>query len=113
MCIFCKITQKEIPAEIVFENEDLLCIRDIKPAAPLHLLLIPKKHYADILDMAQAEDGAATASAVLTALPQIVRASGAEEGFRLINNCREYGGQTVMHVHFHLLGKTKLSERII
>ena len=113
MCIFCKIVSKEIPADILYENDDLICIRDIKPAAPLHALLIPKKHYADILEMAKDKGGADTAAAVRSALPEIVEATGAEKGFRLVNNCREFGGQSVMHVHFHLLGKIKMTEKIL
>ncbi|HOO61834.1 MAG TPA: HIT domain-containing protein [Bacillota bacterium] len=113
MCVFCEIINGNIPSQVVYENEDVKCIKDIKPAAPVHVLIIPKKHFDDILDLGSSEEGIQTANAVLKAIPEVMKATHIEEGFRVINNCKEYGGQTVMHVHFHILGGTKLDEKVL
>ena len=113
MCIFCKIISREIPSRIVYEDERIICIHDLQPVAPVHVLLIPKKHYADILDLAQTENGGEVMAVVLATLEKIVPLLGLEEGFRLINNCKEYGGQSVMHLHFHLLGKREMGQIFI
>jgi len=113
MCIFCKIAAKEIPSTVVYENEDVICINDLKPVTPVHVLIIPKKHFDDILDLSTTQEGIEAMTAVLKAIPEVVRITGLEKGFRLINNCREQGGQTVMHVHFHLIGGVRLGEKMI
>ncbi len=113
MCIFCMIANKEIPSTVVYENDDVICINDLKPVAPVHVLIIPKKHFDDILDLSATQDGIEVMTAVLKAVPEVVRITGLETGFRLINNCREQGGQTVMHVHFHLIGGIKLGEKML
>jgi len=113
MCIFCMIANKEIPSTVVYENDDVICINDLKPITPVHVLIIPKKHFDDILDLSETKDGIETMTAVLKAIPEVVRITGLEAGFRLINNCREQGGQTVMHVHFHLIGGIKLGEKML
>lgn len=101
-CIFCKITNKELPAEIIFEDEQVLVFRDVKPVAPVHLLLIPKKHYTSILELGEADAGLAGRLQV-TAV-RIARDLGfAGQGFRLVCNCGRDGGQLVAHVHYHLL----------
>jgi len=112
-CIFCMIANKEIPSSVIYENDDVICFKDLKPVAPVHILIAPKKHYDDILDLASAEDGAETMSAIMSAISVVTELTGVEEGFRLINNCREFGGQTVMHVHFHLIGGMKISEKLL
>jgi len=113
MCIFCKIADKEIPATVVYENDDVICINDVKPISPVHVLIIPKKHFDDILDLSATQEGQKVMTDVLKAIPEVARITGVESGFRLINNCRAEGGQTVMHVHFHLIGGIKLGEKML
>ena len=113
MCIFCDIIEGKIPSTKVYEDEKVLCIRDINPVAPTHVLVLPKKHYNDIIDVASAEDGAETLAAVATAVKKVAELEGLEKGFRVINNCGEDGGQTVMHLHFHVIGGVQLTEKII
>ena len=113
MCIFCDIIEGKIPSTKVYEDEKVLCIRDINPVAPTHVLVLPKKHYNDIIDVASAEDGAETLQAVANAVKKVAELEGLEKGFRVINNCGEDGGQTVMHLHFHVIGGVQLTEKII
>lgn len=102
-CIFCKIVEGSIPSTKVFENDHVLAFRDIVPAAPVHILVIPKRHIPTMNDVAP-EDGALLAEVLLTA-QKIAKEEGiAESGYRLINNCNSDGGQTAYHLHFHLLG---------
>lgn len=101
-CIFCKIIRGEIPSKKVFEDERLLVIEDITPQAPLHLLLLPKKHFVNCLDMT-AEDDALAGYAIRTG-GAIAREKGyAESGFRIVQNNGAGAGQSVFHIHFHLL----------
>ena len=105
--IFQKIIDREIPATIVYEDDELLAFEDISPQAPVHLLIIPKKPIPSI-DKAQSEDALLLGKLLLVAA-QLAREKGiAEQGYRLINNCNEYGGQTVYHLHFHLMGGKRL-----
>lgn len=102
-CIFCKIAAKEIGAQVVYEDDDFLAFRDIRPVAPTHVLLIPKKHFGSLLDLS-AED-AALAGRMLILVPQLARQLDlAQSGFRVVINTGTLGGQTVNHLHFHLLG---------
>lgn len=105
-CIFCKIISKEIPAEIVYEDETVLVFKDIRPAAPVHLLLIPKKHIPTFLD-AEPEDAQLLGQIQLVAA-KLARQLGLQEsGFRLVSNYGEDAGQLVFHIHYHLLaGRT-------
>lgn len=106
-CIFCRIVNKEIPSEIVYEDERILAFKDINPVAPVHILIIPKKHIPDMT--AVTEEDAELIGAVHLAAIKIAREVGvAETGFRLVNNCKEDGGQVVMHLHYHLIGGRKL-----
>ena len=109
-CIFCKIANKEINSEIVYENENIVAFKDINPEAKIHILIVSKKHYETILDVNDDE--------VIKDIFKTVKEIAAqydidEKGFRIINNCKEDGGQTVMHVHFHMLAGEKLSTNII
>ena len=100
-CIFCKIAAGQIPVQPVFEDEEFIAFRDMHPQAPVHALLIPKRHYATILDI---EDVGLMGRA-LRAVQSTAQALNIDkEGFRTVLNCRENGGQTVYHVHFHILG---------
>jgi len=102
-CIFCRIIRKEMPAKIIYEDAEALVIDDIYPKAPIHKLIIPKKHIATINDFTETDDR------LLMHLFRIVKKTAqeegiAEEGYRVIANCNHQGGQAVFHVHFHLLG---------
>lgn len=106
-CIFCKIINKEIPSKIVYEDDDILAFEDINPLAKVHILLIPKKHIETAADL-QEEDAAVIGKIFLTAKKIAEEKGMAEDGYRIVNNCKEYGGQEVFHIHFHLLGGEKL-----
>ena len=108
-CIFCKIANKEINSEIVYENKNVVAFKDLNPKAKIHILIVPKKHYETILDLYEKE----IMEDMLTAVKEIAKEYKIEEdGFRLINNCKEYGGQEVMHLHIHMLGGEKLATTI-
>ncbi|BFI96433.1 MAG: histidine triad nucleotide-binding protein [Rhodanobacter sp.] len=100
--IFGKIIRREIPADIVYEDDELLAFRDLNPQAPVHVLFIPKKAIPT-LDDATPEDAALLGRLLLAAAEYARREGLAEQGYRVVNNCREYGGQTVYHLHLHLL----------
>lgn len=111
-CLFCKIAAKEVPAAVVHEDDDIIAFKDISPQAPVHLLLIPKVHCPGLNDLS---------SQVMPALgriPQVAaelaRAHGvAAGGWRLISNCGSDAGQTVFHLHFHLLGGKPLGGKLV
>ncbi|NMO94836.1 histidine triad nucleotide-binding protein [Paenibacillus lemnae] len=106
-CLFCKIVNGEIPSKKVLENDQLLVFHDIQPAAPVHVLIIPKKHIASMNDV-QPEDLPLIAD-IHQAAQEAARELGIDKsGFRLINNCGRDGEQTVHHLHYHLLGGTRL-----
>lgn len=111
MCIFCKIVSGEIPSKKVYEDEDVYSFHDINPAAPVHVLVVPKKHL-DSLDAVDESNIDAVASC-MKAIPKIASQLGLKNGYRVISNCGEDGGQTVKHLHFHILGGLKLSEKMI
>jgi histidine triad (HIT) family protein len=100
--IFDKIIRRDIPADIVYENDELLAFRDVNPQAPVHVLFIPKKPIAT-LDDATAEDAALLGRLLLAAADYAKREGFAAQGYRTVVNCNEYGGQTVFHLHLHLL----------
>lgn len=105
-CLFCKIDRGEIPADKVHEDAELLAIRDINPAAPTHVLILPRAHIETINDL-DASHVAMVGRAYLLAV-QLARAEGfADAGYRVVANCNRDGGQSVYHVHFHLLGGRK------
>lgn len=102
-CLFCKITEKKIPSKIVYEDEKTVAFEDIHPQAPVHLLLIPRKHISGLLDLSP-EDREEISHLFLT-LPRLAREKGiAEQGFRTVVNSGRDAGQTVFHLHIHLLG---------
>ena len=114
-CIFCRIAAHEIASKIVYEDDSVICFYDIHPAAPVHVLIVPKEHYTDILELnSDKETSARVMSAVMDAVSKVAELEGVDrDGFRLINNCGLYGGQTIPHLHFHLLGGVKLKEKLI
>ncbi|MCG8482881.1 MAG: histidine triad nucleotide-binding protein [Clostridia bacterium] len=105
-CIFCKIASKEIPSAIVYEDEQMLAFKDIEPQAPVHVLLIPKKH----IDSANtvAEEDIDLIGKMFLKIKDIAEDLGLDNGYRIVNNCGEDGLQTVQHLHFHLLGGRKM-----
>ena len=105
-CLFCKIAAKEIPSEKVYEDEFIYAFKDINPVAPVHILVIPKKHISCAKDI-KVEDEALIGR-MFTVINKIAEDLKLENGFRIVNNCGEDGGQEVMHLHFHLLGGKKL-----
>ena len=109
-CIFCKIAAGEIPSSKVFENEWVYAFRDINPMAPVHVLVIPKTHIC-CTDAINAENSDLVAK-IFEAIPAIAKAEGLTNGYRVITNCGEDGCQSVKHLHFHVLGGKKLSERM-
>ena len=106
-CIFCKIVSGDIPADKVFENDHVIGFRDLNPQAPTHVLVIPKKHISTINDL-QEEDKALVGEMYLAA-KQIVADEGlSDDGYRTVMNCNEQAGQTVFHIHLHLLGGRRM-----
>ena len=106
-CLFCKIVAGEIPATVVYSDDQVLAFRDINPQAPLHVLVIPRAHYPNVAEVAAAEP--ALVGALVTAARDIAAAEGDDEsGYRLIFNTGPDAGQTVFHAHLHLLAGTSL-----
>ena len=101
------IANKEIPGNIVYEDDRIVCFHDLEPQAPVHVLIIPKKHIASLDDVK--DDDAELLGYIMTKVKDIAAILGLENGYRLVNNCGEDGMQTVKHLHFHLLGKRKLT----
>lgn len=106
-CLFCKIAEGSIPSNKVYEDERFLVFHDIQPAAPTHVLIIPKKHIATMND-AEGEDFALIGEMHRVAQEAAKKLGVAESGYRLINNCGSDSGQAVYHIHYHLLGGTRL-----
>ena len=111
-CVFCKIIKGEIPSEKVYEDEDVIAFKDINPVTPIHILVIPKKHIATLLDVT--EEDSHLISKLFVAINKIAKQIGIEEnGFRIVANCGKDSGQEVMHIHFHLLAGKKLGTKIV
>jgi histidine triad (HIT) family protein len=107
-CLFCKILAGDIPAEVIYESDDAVAFRDINPQAPTHVLIIPRRHIATINDL-QAGDESVVGSLYLAAKTIAAQEGLAEDGYRVVMNCNEGAGQTVFHLHLHLLGGRPLS----
>ena len=110
-CLFFKIIAGEIPSTKVYEDEKVYAFRDINPQAPVHVIVVPKMHIASANEIT--EENADCVAACLQAMPKIAKAEGLEDGYRIINNCGAAAGQTVMHLHFHLVGGRNLGEKIV
>ena len=106
-CLFCKIIAGSIPSAKVYEDDSILAFRDIAPQAPTHILVIPKTHISGC-DAVTAENSAVVAH-IFEVIPQIALAEGLENGYRVVSNCGDDAGQTVHHLHFHILGGKKLA----
>ncbi len=107
-CVFCKIVKGEIPSDKVYEDKEVLVFRDINPQAPVHFLLIPKKHMNSVADMTE-DDLSLMGHMINTANRMAVAAGIAGKGFRLVTNVGTEGGQGVLHLHWHILGGRQLS----
>ena len=105
-CLFCKIINGEIPSEKVYEDDEILAFKDIHPKAPIHILVIPKKHISSAMEIEEQDE--ALIGKMFTVIKKLAKEFGLENGYRIVNNCGSDGGQEVMHLHFHLLGGKKL-----
>ena len=110
-CLFCKIIDGDIPSSKVYEDEAVYAFRDIHPQAPVHILVVPKAHIC--CTQAVDESNSVYVGKCFEAIAKIAKAEGLDGGYRVINNCGEDGGQTVLHLHFHILGGRKLSEKML
>ncbi len=109
-CIFCKIIKGEIPSTKVYEDDDMVIIKDIAPQAPIHLLLLPKQHFANIIEMT--DEQAQILGRCLKKLSTLVDDLGLKDGFRLISNKGAHACQSVEHLHIHILGGAQLTEKM-
>lgn len=108
-CIFCKIAAHEIPSTVVYEDDAVIAFDDLSPQAPVHTLVIPKRHHASIVDGVDA----ATLAAMVHAVEEVARIKGLDGGFRVITNTGADAGQTVPHFHLHVLGGRDLGEGLV
>lgn len=104
-CIFCKIIAREIPADIVFEDDSTIAFRDIQPLAPIHVLVVPKEHYCSLDELPSGE--ALYAGNILLAIKNVAEQLGVSGGYKVVTNCGEPAGQVVPHLHFHILAGKK------
>ena len=109
-CLFCKIVAGEIPSTKVYEDDRVLAFRDINPMAPTHILIIPKAHIAGVDEITSENSG--IVSYIFEMIPKIAKDEGLSGGYRVVSNIGEDGGQTVRHLHFHILGGKKLSNEM-
>ena len=110
MCIFCKIIAGEIPSKKAYEDNDILAFYDINPQAPIHILVIPKAHISSV-DAIDATNSTIVAK-IFEKIPEIAKTAGNTNGYRVISNCGDDACQTVKHLHFHILGGKKLTEKM-
>ena len=106
-CIFCKIIAGDIPSTKVYEDETVLAFRDINPMAPTHILVIPKCHIGSVAEITTENSG--VVAHIFEVIPTIAAAEGLENGYRVVSNCGNDAGQTVHHLHFHILGGRELT----
>jgi len=106
-CLFCKIIAGDIPSTKVYEDELVFAFRDIAPQAPTHILVIPKAHLASVNNITA--DNSVVVAHIFEVIPKIAQAEGLTEGYRVVSNCGAHAGQTVHHLHFHILGGKELS----
>lgn len=109
-CIFCKIIKGEIPSSKVYEDEEFIVIKDVNPQAPVHLLAIPKEHFASVAELN--DERAVVVGKMVKKLAEIAGANGLDDGFRIITNKGKHGCQSVAHLHLHLLGGRQLDEKM-
>ncbi len=109
-CLFCKIISGEIPSERVYEDNWVYAFRDIHPQAPTHILVVPKEHIPSVADLTPANS--VHAAKCLEAVAVIAENEGLSGGYRVVANCGDDAGQTVKHIHFHILGGKRLSDKM-
>lgn len=110
-CIFCKIINKEIPCQAVYEDDQILAFKDINPVAPVHILIIPKKHLASVNDLTEGDTG--IIGKIFLVVKKLAAEFGvADSGYRVVTNTGAHGGQEVGHLHFHLIGGKELGKKI-
>lgn len=109
-CIFCKIIDGSIPSKKAYEDDQILAFYDINPQAPVHILVIPKAHIPSVDFITEENSG--TAAYIFEKIPQIAKEAGITNGYRIISNCGEDAAQSVKHLHFHILGGAKMSEKM-
>ena len=111
-CIFCKIIKKEIPATILYEDDEIIAFKDINPAAPIHTLVIPKKHIPSLVELEKEDE--LLVGRIYTVINKLAENQGVKEsGYRVIVNCGKDAGQEVMHLHFHILAGAKFGDKIV
>lgn len=106
-CIFCKIIAGVIPSTKVYEDDLILAFRDVAPQAPTHILVVPKCHVEDANGIST--ENSQVIARIFEVIPQIAKAEGLDKGYRVVTNCGEHAGQTVRHLHFHILGGRQMS----
>ena len=106
-CIFCKIAAGEIPSTKVYEDEMILAFRDIAPMAPTHILVIPKTHIASVAEVTS--ENSAVVAHIFEVIAKVAAQEGLTGGYRVVSNCGDHAGQTVHHLHFHILGGRQLT----
>ena len=106
-CLFCKIVAGDIPSTKVYEDETVLAFRDIAPMAPTHILVIPKTHIASVAEITAENSG--VVAHIFAVIAKVAAQEGLENGYRVVSNCGDHAGQTVHHLHFHILGGKQLS----
>jgi histidine triad (HIT) family protein len=110
-CIFCKIVAGEIPSDSVYQDEEIIAFRDINPQAPVHIVIIPRKHIASLSDLSQSDS--ALVGRLVAIANKLAKEEGiADKGYRLVINCGKEGGQLVPHLHMHLVGGRRLSDQV-
>lgn len=109
-CIFCKIIKGEIPSCKVYEDDTMLAFKDVNPQAPVHILVIPKEHIPSLDGINS--DNCEIVAKIFTKIPEIAKAAGCDNGYRVISNCGDDACQSVKHLHFHILGGTQLAEKM-
>jgi histidine triad (HIT) family protein len=110
-CIFCKIVAGEIPSDFIYEDEEFIAFRDIQPQAPVHVLIVPREHIASLNELSE-KNTLLIGRLILLAKRLAEKENTAQSGYRLVINCGHEGGQIVPHLHLHLIGGAKLSDRI-
>ena len=109
-CIFCMIAEGKIPSTKVYEDDEILAFRDINPQCPVHVLVIPKRHIASVDEVT--EENSAVVAHIFETIPKIAAAEGLKNGYRVISNCGDDAAQSVKHLHFHILGGKKMTEKM-
>jgi len=105
-CLFCKIANKDIPSDLIYEDDKVVAFNDINPQAPVHFLVVPKEHIKSLDEVVEEQEELITH--ILMLIPKLAKKYNLTKGYRVVNNCGEQGGQTVDHIHFHVLGKREM-----